>query len=92
MRVLFRVYPSRSTLGATLMITQSFCTTRSSSPTRWCRRRRREERAALFGGIVEAIIGIDAEGKSLEDVATPLSAASHRLTGRSPRYTQARVG
>ncbi|HWS34258.1 MAG TPA: MFS transporter [Actinoplanes sp.] len=29
-----------------------------------------------IGGIVEAVIGIDAEGKSLEDVATPLSAVS----------------
>jgi hypothetical protein len=30
------------------------------------------------GGIVEWIIGIDAEGKSLEDVATPLSAVTTR--------------
>ncbi|MFC7535513.1 MFS transporter [Actinoplanes sp. GCM10030250] len=31
-----------------------------------------------IGGIVEAVIGIDAEGKSLEDVATPLSAVTSR--------------
>jgi hypothetical protein len=27
----------------------------------------------IFGAIVEAFIGVDAERKSLEDVATPLS-------------------
>lgn len=31
-----------------------------------------------IGGIVEWVIGIDAEGKSLEDVATPLSAVTTR--------------
>ena len=31
-----------------------------------------------IGGLVEAVIGIDAEGKSLEDVATPLSAVTSR--------------
>ena len=31
-----------------------------------------------IGGIVEAVIGIDAEGKSLEDVAAPLSAVTSR--------------
>jgi MFS family permease len=36
LRVLFREYPTRSVLGATMMITQSFSTTRSSSPPRWC--------------------------------------------------------
>ncbi|HST67453.1 MAG TPA: MFS transporter [Mycobacteriales bacterium] len=30
----------------------------------------------IIGGLVEAKLGIDAEGKSLEDVATPLSAVS----------------
>lgn len=30
------------------------------------------------GGVVEAFIGIDAEGKSLEEVATPLSAVTTR--------------
>ncbi|WP_433793208.1 MFS transporter [Actinoplanes sp. CA-252034] len=30
------------------------------------------------GGVVEAILGIDAEGKSLEEVATPLSAVTSR--------------
>ncbi|GIF41075.1 MFS transporter [Actinoplanes xinjiangensis] len=32
----------------------------------------------VVGGIVEAFIGIDAEGKSLEEVATPLSAVTTR--------------
>jgi hypothetical protein len=27
----------------------------------------------IVGGLVEVFLGIDAEGKSLEDVATPLS-------------------
>jgi len=31
-----------------------------------------------IGGIVEIFLGIDAEGKSLEDVASPLSAVAHR--------------
>ncbi len=35
-----------------------------------------------IGGIVEIFLGIDAEGKSLEDVASPLSAVAHR-----PRVT-----
>jgi MFS family permease len=30
----------------------------------------------VVGGIVEIVLGVDAEGKSLEDVATPLSAVS----------------
>jgi hypothetical protein len=29
----------------------------------------------VIGGLVEAYLGIDAEGKSLEDVARPLSVA-----------------
>jgi hypothetical protein len=28
----------------------------------------------VFAGVVEALMGVDAEGKSLEDVAEPLSA------------------
>ena len=28
----------------------------------------------IVGGLVAAFLGVDAEGKSLEDVATPLSA------------------
>ena len=33
----------------------------------------------IVGGLVEVFLGIDAEGKSLEDVAKPLSAVcSHR--------------
>ncbi len=35
-RVLFREYPSRSILGASLMISQSFLYNAISSPTRWC--------------------------------------------------------
>ena len=30
----------------------------------------------VVGGLVEVFLGVDAEGKSLEDVATPLSAVS----------------
>ena len=30
----------------------------------------------VIGGLVEAFLGVDAEGKSLEDVASPLSAVS----------------
>jgi hypothetical protein len=33
----------------------------------------------IAGGLVETFLGIDAEGKSLEEVATPLSAAPQRL-------------
>ena len=32
----------------------------------------------IIGGVVEAYLGIDAEGKSLEDVATPLSVVAER--------------
>ena len=32
----------------------------------------------VLGGVVEIFLGIDAEGKSLEDVASPLSAVAHR--------------
>ncbi|WP_238011900.1 MFS transporter [Dactylosporangium sp. AC04546] len=32
----------------------------------------------IIGGVVEAVIGVDAEGKSLEHVATPLSAVATR--------------
>ena len=30
----------------------------------------------VVGGLVEVFLGVDAEGKSLEDVATPLSVVS----------------
>jgi hypothetical protein len=30
----------------------------------------------IVGGLVEVFLGIDAEGKSLEDVANPLSAVT----------------
>jgi hypothetical protein len=36
----------------------------------------------VVGGVVEMFLGIDAEGKSLEDVAAPLSAVTSR-----PRVT-----
>ncbi|UWZ59934.1 MFS transporter [Dactylosporangium aurantiacum] len=32
----------------------------------------------IIGGVVEAVLGVDAEGKSLEDVASPLSAVTTR--------------
>ncbi len=32
----------------------------------------------IVGGVVEAVLGVDAEGKSLEDVASPLSAVTTR--------------
>ena len=32
------------------------------------------------GGLVAAILGVDAEGRSLEDIATPLSAARSRAS------------
>ena len=32
----------------------------------------------VFGGIVAILIGVDAEGRSLEDVATPLNAGGPR--------------
>lgn len=32
----------------------------------------------IIGGVVEWILGVDAEGKSLEDVAVPLSAVTTR--------------
>ncbi len=32
----------------------------------------------IIGGVVEAVLGVDAEGKSLEDVAVPLSAVTTR--------------
>jgi MFS family permease len=35
LRLILHTYPRRAILGGTLMITQSSCTTRSSSPTRW---------------------------------------------------------
>jgi MFS family permease len=35
----------------------------------------------MVGGIVAAILGVDAEGQSLEDIATPLSAAKSKASG-----------
>ncbi|MER7007068.1 MFS transporter [Dactylosporangium sp. NPDC000555] len=35
----------------------------------------------IIGGVVEIVLGVDAEGKSLEHVATPLSAVTTRATG-----------
>ncbi|MGN6610708.1 MAG: MFS transporter [Angustibacter sp.] len=32
----------------------------------------------VVGGVIEVVLGVNAEGKSLEDVATPLSAVAHR--------------
>jgi MFS family permease len=43
----------------------------------------------VLGGLVAAFIGVSAEGKSLEDIATPLAArrGSTRVEGAaSPRY------
>ena len=37
----------------------------------------------VIGGLVEVFLGVDAEGKSLEDVAPPLSA----VTATRPRAT-----
>jgi MFS family permease len=36
-----------------------------------------------IGGIVEILLGVDAERKSLEDVARPITAVRQRLTGRT---------
>jgi hypothetical protein len=33
-----------------------------------------------FGGIIAAVLGVDAEGRSLEDIASPLSAARSRMS------------
>lgn len=33
----------------------------------------------IIGGIVAAVLGVDAEGKSLEEVATPLSSVTRLL-------------
>jgi hypothetical protein len=41
----------------------------------------------ILGGIVAAMLGVNAEGKSLEDVAAPLSMirkAADRITPSSP--------
>ncbi len=47
----------------------------------------------ILGGLVEAFLGVNAEGKSLEDVASPLSAVrkvgaaisdAARSSGRGP--------
>ena len=38
----------------------------------------------IFGGIIAAALGVAAEGRSLEDVAIPLSAIKSSTTGRTP--------
>jgi MFS family permease len=41
----------------------------------------------IAGGIVEIVLGIDAEGKSLEDVTTPLTAAAEPAPDAAPSAT-----
>jgi MFS family permease len=43
----------------------------------------------IFGGLIEAFIGIDAEGRSLEDLALPLGAVSDGRPGRLANVTGA---
>ena len=50
----------------------------------------------IVGGIVALVYGVDAEGQSLEDVATPLNAGRRGTTraegAGSPRATVSRPG
>ncbi|MEV8515337.1 MFS transporter [Dactylosporangium sp. NPDC051484] len=41
----------------------------------------------IIGGVVEIVLGVDAEGRSLEHVATPLSAVTTRPRATRPRAT-----
>jgi MFS family permease len=43
--------------------------------------------AMIIGGIVEIVLGVSAEGKSLEDVASPLSLV-RRMAGSVPEFAQ----
>jgi hypothetical protein len=43
----------------------------------------------IFGGLIEAVIGIDAEGRSLEELALPLGAVSDGRPGRLANVTGA---
>jgi len=72
LRVLFSQYPSHSVLGAALMITQSFLYNALYRPPH---RRRRDDR----GPLVAVFFAVDAEGKSLEDVAKPLGVIAKPL-------------
>jgi MFS family permease len=44
-----------------------------------------------IGGVVEMLLGVDAEGKSLEDVARPLTAVRERMGSREPAAVGARA-
>jgi len=39
----------------------------------------------IIGGVVAAVLGVAAEGRSLEDIASPLSALKSAASGRSPK-------
>jgi hypothetical protein len=104
LRLVFRQYPKRAILGATLMVTQSFLcnaifftyalvlttfygVSATKVPVYGLSFSVGNLAGPLLlgplvgagimilGGVVELLIGIDAEGKSLEDVTRPLTAA-----------------
>jgi len=45
----------------------------------------------ILGGVVEALLGIDAERKSLEQVAAPITAVRARARHREPAAAGARA-
>jgi len=90
LRLILRTYPKRAILGGTLMITQSFLYNAiffTYAPLLYgALIGNGSDRAGLtigylvgggvmiIGGLVEVFLGIDAEGKPLEQVARPLTA------------------
>jgi hypothetical protein len=38
----------------------------------------------ILGGLVEIVLGIDAEGKALEDIASPITIVGRHKVGVSP--------
>jgi hypothetical protein len=45
----------------------------------------------ILGGVVEALLGVDAERKSLEQVAAPINAVRTRVGRREPAAAGARA-
>jgi MFS family permease len=86
LRLILHTYPKRAVLGGTLMITQSFLYNAIIGPILYgVLIGNGSNRTGLaigyligggvmiIGGLVEVLLGIDAEGKSLEQVARPLT-------------------
>jgi hypothetical protein len=43
----------------------------------------------IIGGIVEIVVGVAAENRSLESIAAPLTSVAARAGGRAPRAAHA---